>query len=56
VPARQCTVSFSDHEGIRHSVHVPAESLYEAAVLALRVFREHDCTSPLATGPDRLAC
>ena len=44
VPARQCTVSFSDFEGIRHSVQVPAESLYEAAVLALRAFREHDCS------------
>ena len=45
--ARQCTVSFSDPEGIRHSVQVHAESLYEAAVLAVRAFREHDC----APGP-----
>ena len=45
--ARQRTVSFYDHEGIRHSVQVPAESLDEAAVLAMRAFGEHDC----APGP-----
>jgi hypothetical protein len=47
VAARQRTVSFYDHEGIRHSVQVPAESLDEAAVLAMRAFGEHDC----APGP-----
>jgi hypothetical protein len=30
--------------GVRHSVEVEAQTLYEAAVLALRSFREHDCT------------
>jgi hypothetical protein len=39
-----CTVSFQDSDGIRHAVEVGAETLYEAAVLALRSFREHDCT------------
>jgi hypothetical protein len=29
--------------GIRHSVEVQAESLYEAAVLAVHTLREHDC-------------
>jgi hypothetical protein len=36
-------VSYLDTSGIRHSVEVDAQSLYEAAVLAIRVFREHDC-------------
>jgi hypothetical protein len=36
---RACVVSFQDAEGIQHSVQVAAESLYEAAVLALREFR-----------------
>jgi hypothetical protein len=47
VPARACTVSFTGHDGIRHSVNVQAETLYEAVVLAVRAFREHDC----APGP-----
>jgi hypothetical protein len=37
-----CTVSFQDSCGIRHAVEVGAETLYEAAVLALRAFRERD--------------
>ena len=37
---RRCAVSFSDVRGVRHSVEVEAESLYEAAVLAIRRFRE----------------
>jgi hypothetical protein len=39
VPARTCTVSFTGHDGIRHSVNVQAETLYEAVVLAIRAFR-----------------
>jgi len=38
-----CAVSYLDTSGIRHSVEVEAQSLYEAAVLAIKVFREHDC-------------
>lgn len=38
-----CVVSYLDTSGIRHTVEVDATSLYEAAVLAIRVFREHDC-------------
>ncbi len=34
-------VSFTDPEGIEHSVRVSAASLYEAAVLALAEFRRH---------------
>ena len=40
---KSCTVSFQDHNGVRHAVDVGAETVYEAAVLALRSFREHDC-------------
>jgi hypothetical protein len=35
---RVCTVSFKDMRGIRHSVDVEAESLYEAVVVAVRRF------------------
>jgi len=38
-----CVVSYLDTSGIRHTVEVDAQSLYEAAVLAIKVFREHDC-------------
>lgn len=44
---KTCTVSFEDSDGVRHAVEVGAETLYEAAVLALKSFREHDC----AQGP-----
>lgn len=38
-----CIVSYLDTEGLRHTVEVEAESLYEAAVLAVRTFRQHAC-------------
>jgi len=37
-----CIVSFVDLDGIRHSVEVEAEGLYEAAVLAICAFRKHE--------------
>ena len=36
-----CTVSFVDLDGIRHSVEVEADGLYEASVLGLCAFRKH---------------
>ena len=36
---RICTVSFTDPEGLSHSVDVTATTLYEAAVLAVAEFR-----------------
>ena len=36
-----CIVSFVDLEGVRHSVEVQADGLYEAAVLGLAAFRKH---------------
>ena len=39
VPSHSCLVTFTDSEGIEHSVRVPAESLYEAAVEAIATFR-----------------
>jgi hypothetical protein len=37
-----CIVSFVDLEGIRHSVEVEAEGLYEASVLGICAFRKHE--------------
>ena len=39
----KCFVSYLDLSGIRHQVEVDAGSMYEAAVLAVKAFREHDC-------------
>jgi hypothetical protein len=38
-----CIVSFVDTEGIRHTVELEAESLFEAAVLAMKTFKQHNC-------------
>ena len=38
-----CIVSFIDTDETRHAVKVEAEGLYEAAVLAIRLFRQHGC-------------
>ena len=45
-----CLVSFTDSEGIRHSVEVVASSLYEAAVMAIAQFRNCGFTAA-APGP-----
>ena len=37
-----CIVSFLDLDGVRHSVEVEAERLYEASVLGLCAFRKHE--------------
>ena len=39
MPLRICAVSFTDVRGIRHTVEVQAESLFEAAILGVRAFR-----------------
>ena len=38
--ARTCVVSFVDVAGVRHSVEVEAESLYEAAVVGVKRLRK----------------
>ncbi len=42
-PMARCVVSFLDFEGLRHTVEVDAESLFEAAVLAMHTFKVHEC-------------
>jgi len=39
MPATRCSVSFTDSDGLVHTAHVEAESLYEAVALALSEFR-----------------
>ena len=38
MPVRTCQVSFKDIKGIVHATQVDAETLYEAAVIAVTVF------------------
>ena len=45
----RCRVSFTDSEGVAHSVDVDAESLYEAVAMAVAQFRE-DEVSPSQPG------
>jgi hypothetical protein len=44
---RTCSVTASDARGIRHTVEVTAESLFEAAALALTAFRNDGWTDPI---------
>jgi hypothetical protein len=39
---KKCVVTFRDTSGVDHAAVVSAESLYEAAVVALRQFRRAD--------------
>jgi hypothetical protein len=48
--ARTCRVSFTDLDGIRHSVEVQAETLYEAAVLGLKALTKSDWVNAVAPG------
>ena len=45
MPRAVCSVSFKDERGIRHTVEVEAESLFEAAILAVRAFRKTEWIS-----------
>ena len=45
---KACTVSFTGPSGVRHSVNVTAESLYEAAVLGLSLLKAGDWVDPIA--------
>jgi hypothetical protein len=38
--AARCSVSFTDSDGLSHTAHVQAESLYEAVALAIAEFRD----------------
>ena len=47
---RACTVSFVGPTGVRHSVEVTAESLYEAAVVGLSLLRQDGWVTTIAPG------
>jgi hypothetical protein len=43
---RVCTVSFTDVRGVKHTVEVTAESLFEAAVLGVKRLRAGEWNDP----------
>lgn len=51
MPVATCRVSFRDSKGLNHSVSVTAESLNEAAALALHAFRDSTWSEDLP-GPE----
>jgi hypothetical protein len=50
VALRACTVSFKGASGIRHSLDLEAETLYEAAVMAIARFRQDIWGEAVGTG------
>lgn len=46
MPDRTCTVSFTDAHGIKHSVELTADSLFEAAAVGLKILRAGDWNDP----------
>ena len=43
---RACTVSFTDPRGIKHSVDLTADSLFDAAVLGVHILRSGEWNDP----------
>jgi hypothetical protein len=52
VALRTCTVSFNGPSGIRHSVDVTAESVYEAAALGVSALRKSGWAGAVASGTE----
>jgi hypothetical protein len=52
VALRTCTVSFTGPSGIRHSVDVTAESVYEAAALGVSALKKSGWADVVAPGTE----
>jgi hypothetical protein len=52
VALRTCTVSFAGPSGVRHSVEVVAESIYEAAALGVSALKNSGWTDAIAPGTE----
>ena len=49
---RTCTVTFTGPSGIRHSVEVTAESIYEAAALGVSALKNSGWADAIAPGTE----
>jgi len=47
---RTCRVTCRDIDGVKHTVEVSAESLYEAVARGLAAFRSADCAGEIGHG------
>src|SRR5436190_957008 len=47
---KTCTVSFTGPSGVRHSVDVSADSLYEAAIVGFGLLKKDGWVDPIASG------
>ena len=52
VALRTCTISFTGPSGVRHSVDVTAESVYEAAALGVSALKKDTWVDVVAPGSD----
>jgi hypothetical protein len=52
VALRTCTVSFTSPSGVRHSVEVTAESIYEAAAFGVSALKNSGWTDAIASGTE----
>jgi hypothetical protein len=50
MPPRTCLVEFTGPSGVRHTVAVVGESVYEAAAMAIATLPRGDWVDPLAPG------
>lgn len=50
MPGKTCRVSYKDLEGVRHTVEVVADSIYEASVLALSALSRHEWIENIGPG------
>lgn len=50
MPGKTCKVTYKDLEGVRHTVEVVAESVYEASVLALSALTKHEWVDNVGPG------
>lgn len=51
---RSCKVTVRDTEGVEHTVHVTASSLYEAVALGLASLRGEEWVAGITTGPNEV--
>src|SRR5262245_54844467 len=52
VALRTCTVSFTGPSGVRHSVEVTAESIYEAAAVGVSALKSSGWADAIAPGTE----
>ena len=50
MPTMACTVSFTGPSGVRHSVEVSADSLYEAGIVGFSLLKRDGWVDPIAPG------